>query len=47
MWAIDEPDLPIEIPVGEKGREMHLILEVTDNGIPALTSLRRIVLRIR
>lgn len=46
MWPIDEPDVPLEIPTGEAGREMHLICEVTDNGEPALTSFRRIVLKI-
>lgn len=46
MWPIDEADVSLEIPVGEAGREMHLILEFTDSGSPNLTSIRRIVLRI-
>jgi len=28
------------------GREVHLILEVTDNGVPALTSYRRIIMKV-
>jgi len=47
MWPIDQPDVGLEIPEGEAGREMHLILEVTDTGKPALTSYRRIVLEIQ
>lgn len=35
-----------EIPAGEAGNELHLILEVTDNGDPALTAYRRIIIRI-
>ncbi len=32
-------------PTGFQGKEAHLVLEVTDNGMPALTSYRRVVLR--
>ena len=32
------------IPVEAKGKTIHLILRVTDNGSPALTSYRRVVL---
>jgi hypothetical protein len=34
------------VPDGESGTELHLICEVTDQGVPALTSYRRIVIRI-
>jgi hypothetical protein len=47
MWPIDKGDIPVEIPMGESGREVHLILEVTDNGNPALTGFMRIVMEIK
>jgi hypothetical protein len=31
-------------PVG-RGKALHLILEVTDNGVPALTSYKRIIIQ--
>ena len=37
----------ISIPVEAKGKTIHLILRVTDNGSPALTSYRRVVLNCR
>ena len=40
------PEVSFVVPEGESGTDMHLILEVTDNGMPALTSYRRIVIRI-
>lgn len=46
MWPVDQPDVAVEIPTGEDGREMHLVLEVTDDGEPALTSFRRVIFRI-
>jgi hypothetical protein len=46
MWPVDQPDVAVEIPAGEAGREMHLVLEVTDDGEPALTSFRRVIFRI-
>ena len=40
------PEVSFVVPEGESGTDMHLILEVTDNGMPALTSYRRVVIRI-
>jgi hypothetical protein len=34
------------VPTDAAGRTIHLILEVTDRGSPALTRYRRAVLRI-
>ncbi len=46
MWPIDQPDVAVELPMGEAGNEMHLIFQVTDNGEPALTRFRRVIFRI-
>jgi hypothetical protein len=35
----------IEIPSLPPGKELHLILEVTDQGLPAMTSYKRIILK--
>ena len=40
------PEVSFVVPEGESGTDMHLILEVTDDGQPPLTSYRRIVIRI-
>ncbi|MBI0399572.1 hypothetical protein [Cyclobacterium marinum] len=45
--TLDKPEdakLTFEIPSDIKAGEIHLILQVTDSGSPALTSYRRIVL---
>lgn len=42
----DGPTCRITIPEDGSGKTVHLILEVTDNGTPALTAYRRIVIRI-
>lgn len=47
MWPIDQPDVALEIPDGEAGKQMHLIFQVSDDGNPVLTSFRRIVLNIK
>lgn len=46
MWPIDQPVVTLTIPEGIPGSEMHLICEVSDDGNPALTGYRRIVIRI-
>lgn len=46
MWPVDQRDVTLTIPEGLPGNELHLICEVTDNGLPMLTGYRRIVLRI-
>jgi hypothetical protein len=39
--------IAIEIPAGAKaGQSIHLILEATDNGVPALTSYQRVVITV-
>lgn len=37
----------IMIPDDAKGKTVHIVLKVTDNGKPSLTSYRRIVLECR
>lgn len=47
--AIENPARPeakFVVPPAEKGEEIHIILEVTDSGEPALTSYRRLILTI-
>lgn len=36
----------LQIPTDASGKSIHLILEVTDNGMPALTAYRRVVLNV-
>jgi hypothetical protein len=38
-----QPQATLEVPAAAKGRTIHVILEVTDQGEPALTRYRRIV----
>ena len=42
----DRPKIAIFIPPFALGKTLHLILEVTDNGDPYLTSFRRILLHV-
>lgn len=37
----------IHIPADAAGKNIHIILEVTDNGTPALTGYRRIVIQVK
>ena len=37
----------LHIPSDAKGKDIHLILRVTDDGVPALTSYRRIVIGVK
>jgi hypothetical protein len=39
--------LKFEIPSDASGKTIHVICEVTDNGMPVLTSYRRIILKIK
>lgn len=43
-WA-DQERATVEIPQDAAGKELHIICEVQDNGRPALTAYRRIILR--
>lgn len=43
----DEPECRITVPEDASGKTIHLILKVTDNGTPALTTYRRVVLEIK
>lgn len=43
----DQAVVHVQVPESSSGEEIHLILEVTDNGNPALTSYRRVVLQVR
>ena len=42
-----KPVQTIMIPDDAKGKTVHIVLKVTDNGKPSLTSYRRIVLECR
>ena len=42
----DGPSIKINLPKDSKGKNIHIILRLTDNGSPALTSYRRIVLSV-
>jgi hypothetical protein len=37
----------LEVPLDAKGRTIHVILEVTDNGQPPMTRYRRLVVTPR
>lgn len=41
----DKANAILRIPQDAAGKEMHIICEVTDNGTPALTSYRRVIIR--
>jgi hypothetical protein len=43
----NQSKLSLSIPTDAKGCTLHLILRVTDNGTPALTSYRRVVVTIK
>lgn len=40
-------DVSFMVPLGEEGRDIHMICEVSDNGKPSLTALRRIVFKVK
>jgi hypothetical protein len=40
------PEVSFMVPYGEAGADLHLILEVSDNGAPSLRDYRRIVINI-
>ena len=42
----DGPEATVAVPADAAGRTAHVILEVTDHGVPPLTSYRRAVLRV-
>lgn len=41
------PEARVNVPRGSAGSDIHVVLEVTDDGTPALTSYRRAVVRVR
>ena len=44
----DSEQTEIQIPKDAKpGQTIHVILEGTDNGVPALTRYRRVILRVK
>ena len=43
----NQSTLLLDIPHDAQNCTLHLILRVTDNGTPALTSYRRIVVKVR
>jgi len=48
IGQVDGPDGDVKVPEkASPGEEFHLILQVTDHGLPPLTSYRRMVFRIR
>ena len=42
----DTPVATIPVPEEASGKSLHIILEVTDNGAPALTSYRRMIIQV-
>ena len=42
----DTPTASVEIPSGASGNTIHVICEVNDDGIPSLTSYRRVVINV-
>ena len=42
----DEDRITFRIPDDSAGKSIHIICEVTDNGNPALTSYRRIIINV-
>lgn len=42
----DMPNASVEIPSGASGNTIHVICEVNDDGIPSLTSYRRVVINV-
>lgn len=42
----DKAKCQITLPTEAQGKQIHLICEVTDNGTPALTSYRRIIIEV-
>ncbi len=46
LTAPDAVVTEVRIPANAAGRTVHLILEVTDDGVPPLTSYRRVVLQV-
>ena len=45
--AEGDSKLFLHIPSDAQGKDIHLILRVTDDGVPALTSYRRVVIRVK
>ena len=43
---VDAKRIRIKLPKDSGGQHLHVICEVADNGIPALTSYRRVVVEI-
>jgi hypothetical protein len=37
----------VAIPPGASGKNIHMILEVIDNGAPSLTAYRRIIINVK
>jgi len=47
LSAADRVESALAVPADAAGKEIHVILEVTDDGAPPLTSYRRVVVRAR
>ncbi len=46
---LDTPEAPattVTIPSDATGKELHIICEITDNGVPALKAYRRIIIKV-
>jgi len=44
-WRAEGPQATLTLPALRKGQEIHLILQVTDAGTPALRAYRRVILQ--
>lgn len=45
IMQTDKPVAFFDIPQDAAGKELHIICEVMDNGSPALTGYRRVIIR--
>jgi len=43
----EQPLLSLDIPADAAEKTVHVVLEITDDGVPPLTSLRRVVLQVK
>ena len=46
LQGADLPECSVMIPDDAAGSVIHLVLEVTDSGTPALTSYRRVIINV-
>jgi hypothetical protein len=47
ITSADRPVAAVKVPADAGGTDFHVILEVTDDGDPPLTSYRRVIAEVR